>query len=50
MTRQEVVVLVVCLTAGALVGFSLTADAALGTAAGAALWLLVDQRLRHHPR
>jgi hypothetical protein len=51
MTVEEALVMAVCLSIGAILGFSLTGNAALGTAAGAAVWFALDHRLRpRHPR
>ena len=46
----EAVVFITCVTAGAVVGFSLTGDAAIGAGVGAAIGFALSRGLRrwHH--
>ena len=46
MTRSEDVILMVCMTIGAVEGFSLTAGAAVGPADGAAVGVAAGHLLR----
>jgi hypothetical protein len=47
MTRPEDVVLVLCIAAGAVAGFTLTGGAAVGTAVGAAVGMAAAHAVRH---